>query len=282
MAAQLDEKIRHVVRQRNERDAILSGMVEGVLAIDSEQRRDSHQSGRRQALQRRRGRAEGRTLPEIIRNNELHRLVDGVFASQQPAEAEIALHGVQERTLHVYATVLRDAREREVGVLLVLHDVTTLKNLERIRRDFVANVSHELRTPVTAIKGFVETLLEGAMDDPEQSQRFLRIVAQQTNRLDAIFEDLLTLSRIEEGAEKAEIALVEAPLRPVLEAAVEACRPKAAEKGSALRSRAMRGCWRRSTRRSWSKPSSTSSTTRSSTAPPGKPSPSRLSPATTK
>ena len=231
MAAQLDEKIRHVVRQRNEREAILSGMVEGVLAIDSQERviRINQAAARLVGVDA--ARAEGRTLPEIIRNNELHRLVDGVLASQQPAEAEIALHGAQERTLHVHGTVLRDAREGDVGVLLVLHDVTALKNLERIRRDFVANVSHELRTPVTAIKGFVETLLDGAMDDPEQLQRFLRIVAQQTNRLDAIFEDLLTLSRIEQGAEKAEIALVAAPLRPVLEAAVEACRLKAGEKG---------------------------------------------------
>ena len=231
MAAQLDEKIRHVVRQRNERDAILSGMVEGVLAIDSEQRviRINQAAARLVGVDA--ARAEGRTLPEIIRNNELHRLVDGVVVSQTPAEAEITLRGAQDRTIHVYGTVLRDAREGEVGVLLVLHDVTKLRNLERIRRDFVANVSHELRTPVTAIKGFVETLLEGAMDDPEQLQRFLRIVAQQTNRLDAIFEDLLTLSRIEHGAEKAEIALAAAPLRPVLESAVETCRLKAAEKG---------------------------------------------------
>ena len=280
MAAQLDEKIRHVVRQRNEREAILSGMVEGVLAIDSEQRviRINQAAARLVGVDA--ARAEGRTLPEIIRNNELHCLVDGVFAAQKPAEAEITLRGVQDRTLHVHGTVLRDAREGEVGVLLVLHDVTTLKNLEHIRRDFVANVSHELRTPVTAIKGFVETLLEGAMDDPEQLRRFLQIVAQQTDRLDAIFEDLLTLSRIEQGAEKAEIALVDAPLRPVLEAAVEACRGRPPRRGSASRCLATRGCARRSIRRSWSKRWSTSSTTRSSTAPPGKRSPSRPSSAT--
>ena len=231
MATQLDEKMRHVVRQRNEREAILSGMVEGVLAIDSEQRVIRINKAAAKLVGIDPSRAEGRTLPEIIRNTALQRLVDDVFASQEPAEAEIALRGVQDRTLHVHGTVLRDAREGELGVLLVLHDVTTLKNLERIRRDFVANVSHELRTPVTAIKGFVETLLDGAMDDPEQLQRFLRIVDQQTNRLNAIFEDLLTLSRIEQGAEKAGIALVESPIRPVLEAAVETCRSKAGEKG---------------------------------------------------
>ena len=126
--------------------------------------------------------------------------------------------------------MLQDGREGRLGVLLVLHDVTELKRLEKVRRDFVANASHELRTPVTAIKGFVETLLDGAMHDPQELQRFLEIVDQQTDRLNALFEDLLMLSRVEQEAERAEIALSPGPIRPVLEAAVEACRFKAAEK----------------------------------------------------
>ena len=96
--------------------------------------------------------------------------------------------------------------EKKSGALVVLHEVTRLKKLEKVRRDFVANVSHELRTPVTSIKGFVETLLDGAMHNPEELQRFLQIVATQTDRLNAIIEDLLTLSRIEQETEKAEIA----------------------------------------------------------------------------
>ena len=104
--------------------------------------------------------------------------------------------------LHAHGTALRDAEDRHIGALVVLHDVTRLRRLENIRRDFVANVSHELRTPITSIKGFVETLLDGAMDDPENAQRFLEIVLRQTDRLNAIIDDLLALSRIEKEAEK--------------------------------------------------------------------------------
>ncbi len=230
MAAELDDKLRAVVRQRNEREAILSSMVEGVLAIDAEDRVIRINQAAARLINTDPARAEGRTLPEIIRSTELYRLVDAVMASQKPAESEIVLRGTDERVLHVHATVLQDGREGRRGVLLVLHDVTELKRLEKVRRDFVANASHELRTPVTAIKGFVETLLDGAMHDPKELQRFLEIVDQQTDRLNALFEDLLMLSRIEQEAERAEIALSPGPIRPVLDAAVEACRFKAAEK----------------------------------------------------
>jgi len=230
MAAELDDKLRAVLRQRNEREAILSSMVEGVLAIDAEDRVIRINQAAARLINIEASRAEGRSLPEIIRSSELYRLADAVLASQQPAESEIVLRGKSDRVLHVNATVLQDAREGKLGALLVLHDVTELKKLEKVRRDFVANASHELRTPVTSIKGFVETLLDGAMHDPVELQRFLEIVAQQTDRLNALFEDLLTLSRIEQDAERPQIALASAPVRPVLEAAVEACRLKAAEK----------------------------------------------------
>ncbi len=230
MAAELDDKLRAVVRQRNEREAILSSMVEGVLALDADDRVIRINQAAARLINIDPARAEGRTLPELVRSSELYRLVDAVAASQQPSEGEIVLRGRDERILHVNGTVLSNARGGQPGVLLVLHNVTQLKKLEKVRRDFVANASHELRTPVTAIKGFVETLLDGAMNDPAELKRFLEIVDQQTDRLNALFEDLLTLSRIEQEAERAEIAVSPSPVRPVLEAAVEACRFKAAEK----------------------------------------------------
>ena len=105
-----------------------------------------------------------------------------------------------------------------------------LRKLENIRRDFVANVSHELKTPITSIKGFVETLLGGALDSPEDSKRFLEIVAGQADRLNAIIDDLLVLSRLEQDSEKVEIIIEESGLKPVLEMAIQACAPKASEK----------------------------------------------------
>jgi two-component system phosphate regulon sensor histidine kinase PhoR len=232
MAAELDEKINHVVDQRNEREAILSSMIEGVLAVDTQERliRLNQTAARLIGLDP--ARAQGRLLQEVVRNLDLQQLVTNVLATQKPQEDEILLHdnGGGERYLHAHGTILRDAQEKEAGALVVLHEVTRLKKLEKVRRDFVANVSHELRTPVTSIKGFVETLLDGAMNNPEELQRFLQIVATQTDRLNAIIEDLLTLSRIEQETEKAEIILAPGPIKNVLDTAIEVCQMKASDK----------------------------------------------------
>jgi two-component system phosphate regulon sensor histidine kinase PhoR len=106
-----------------------------------------------------------------------------------------------------------------------------LRHLEEVRRDFVANVSHELRTPITSIKGFLETLVDGALEEKENAQRFLQIMLRQVNRLDAIISDLLVLSRIERGAEELRIEVTRESIRGVLQAAIEMCEKKAIDKG---------------------------------------------------
>jgi two-component system phosphate regulon sensor histidine kinase PhoR len=169
-------------------------------------------------------------LAEIVRNSELQRLVAAVLSTQQPAEGEVVLRDREPRSLHVHGTVFRDAPDSRAGAVLVFHDVTDLKRLEGVRREFVANVSHELKTPVTSIQGYVETLLDGAMNDSQQREKFLRIVAKHTGRLHAILEDLLTLARLEQERENPENPLVRGPVRPVLEAALADCSAKAAEK----------------------------------------------------
>jgi len=103
------------------------------------------------------------------------------------------------RTLRVEASVAGGQRENEACAVLVFHDITAVRRLEKVRKDFVANVSHELRTPLTSIKGYVEALLDGAKDDPEQTLRFLEIILKQTDRLNLILDDLLQLSQIESG-----------------------------------------------------------------------------------
>ena len=203
MAADLEDKLSTVVRQRNERDAILSSMVEGVLAIDSEERILRMNAAAARILGADAAHAEGRSLLEIVRNIDLHKLVTAVISTQQPTEGEVVLRDREPRFLQVHGTVLRDAPAGGNGALLVIHDVTDRKRLESIRRDFVANVSHELKTPVTSIQGYVETLLDGAMNDSEQREKFLKIVARQTERLHAILEDLLTLARVEQEGENA-------------------------------------------------------------------------------
>jgi two-component system phosphate regulon sensor histidine kinase PhoR len=232
MAAHLDDRIRTVLRQRNEQEAVLASMVEGVLAVDLEERilRLNRAAGR--LLGVRPEQAEGRRIQEVVRKADLQRFVARALANREPVEGDIVLRDAEEgeRFLQAHGTVLRGAQGQEIGALIVLNDVTRLRRLETLRRDFVANVSHELKTPITAIKGFVETLLDGAVADPDDAQRFLQIITRQADRLNAIIDDLLDLSRIEQEAEKGGIPLARGALRPVLEAAVQACSMSAREK----------------------------------------------------
>jgi two-component system phosphate regulon sensor histidine kinase PhoR len=166
----------------------------------------------------------------VIRLSELQRFVVGALSSGEPVEKDLVLYGEAERIVRAHGTPLRDAEGKRVGVLIVLNDVTRLAKLENIRKDFVANVSHEIKTPITAIKGFVETLQEGQSQDPEDVQRFLGIIHRHVDRLEAIVEDLLSLSRIEKEAETEEIPLEDHPVRVVLARAVQACEGKAASR----------------------------------------------------
>ena len=133
-----------------------------------------------------------------------------------------------------HGTSLRDSQGISLGTLVVLHDITQLRQLENTRRDFVANVSHELKTPITSIKGFVETLLAGALKEPENAENFLKIIAKQTDRLNEIIDDLLTLSRIEQDAERRQIFLNGQKIKGVLQSAIQVCEAKAAGKKIAL------------------------------------------------
>lgn len=232
MALQLDDRINAALRERNAREAVLSSMVEGVLAVDVDERVISINRAGAEVLGLEMGRGEGRTLQEVARNPDLQRLVAQVLSSRNEVTSEIEIlhRGGGLRTLDAQGTVLRDAQGQAAGALVVLHDVTRLKRLENVRRDFVANVSHELKTPVTSIKGFVETLLDGAMHNTSDAERFLRIIAAQADRLGAIIEDLLMLSRVEQGVDKAGIELDPGDIAPILERAVEICQHKAAER----------------------------------------------------
>jgi two-component system phosphate regulon sensor histidine kinase PhoR len=157
--------------------------------------------------------------------------VTEALRSKQPLEAEMRLviRG-DERFLQAHGAPLRDASGKEIGVLVVLNDMTRLLRLENIRRDFVANVSHELKTPITAIKGSVETLLGGAIEESDSAPRFLEIIARQADRLNAIIEDLLALSRIEQEEEKSGIHLDPVAVRDVIQSALLSCQVRAQDK----------------------------------------------------
>jgi two-component system phosphate regulon sensor histidine kinase PhoR len=139
------------------------------------------------------------------------------------------LRGLRDRTLRMRGTALRDV-SGDGGAVIVLNDVTEMKRLERVRRDFVANVSHELKTPIASIKGFVETLLDGAAEDPADRQRFLDIIARQADRLASIIDDLLALSRIEQSEGTGDLPRQTVRVRELLDAVIGDCQPRAAER----------------------------------------------------
>ena len=229
MAVQLDMNIKRAIRRRNEMATILSSMGEGVLALDLDEK----------IIQANRPAADilgasqpdklvGRTLTEVIRNSDLQRLVARAQEEDQRTEADLTVYQPEARTLFIRCTPLRDQEGLRIGLLLVMSDVTHVRRLENMRRDFAANVSHEIKTPLTAIRGFVETLYHGGVENPEETHRFLGIVDKHVQRLGAIIDDLIKLSRIERDAEAREIPLNNEDVGMVVQGAVDLCREAAA------------------------------------------------------
>ncbi len=234
MAAQLNERLRSVIKERNQQEAVLSSMVEGVLAVDNHGRIMTFNQATARLTGINFDQTQNAFLREIAPNTPLSQFVLQILNSAKPKESEFGNLSQGGRILQVHGSVLRDAHGKGIGAVVVLNDVTRLRRLEQVRRDFVANVSHELRTPITSIKGFVETLLDGALESPEDARRFLEIVAKQSDRLNAILGDLLMLSRVEEGEEKASIELGLMGIREPLEAAMQLCVKKASAKDIAI------------------------------------------------
>lgn len=222
MADQLHAKIDELSEDRAQLLAVLTSMVEGVMVLDSR----GHVLQINPALERMFGisrvEARGRPCAELFRHQQLNDLVTAILRSRTHHQDEIVLP-LSGRCLQIEASPAGGERENEASVVLVLHDITELRRLEKIRKDFVANVSHELRTPLTSIKGYVEALLDGAKDDPAASTKFLSIILKQSDRLNLIIEDLLELSKIESGG----VLLKEEPLelRSVIERTLSMIKP---------------------------------------------------------
>jgi len=236
LALRLERKLRTLAQQRNELEALLASMNEGVLAVDLDERLIRVNPAAGHMLRVDRSTALGQELHAVVRNAALLKLVDRAMQEQEgPIVADIIVQpdvattdvNQQDAALEARAATLHGASGQRLGVLVVLHDVTRLRRLEVVRSEFVANVSHEMKTPITAIKGFVETLLEDDQPTEEDGRRFLQIVLRQADRLQAIFEDLLTLARIEGNDEKQSIVMDWARVRSIVDAAADACKLKA-------------------------------------------------------
>ncbi len=230
MAEELRNQIDQVSRQRNEMQAVFSSMTEGVIAFDMEERVLGMNQAAAKILKCDPDTARGRNIQEVIRNTALHRFVGDTLLAEDSIESDIPTTSDDEGLLNGHGTILRDDSGRQIGALVVLNDVTRLRRLENIRRDFVSNVSHEIKTPITAIKGFVETLHDGAIQNPDDAKRFLSIIEKHVGRLEAIIEDLLNLSKIEQESEQTGISLVESRMCDILQNAIQVCHVAIADK----------------------------------------------------
>ncbi len=235
MIEQLDSRIKRITEQRNELEAVLSSMSEGVVAVDSNGHIMSINQAAAKLLDVNEETVRGRPVQETIRNTDLQEFVEKTLAQNGPTESRMFLPETGGQFFRLQGTNLLDSSSKKSGAVIVLNDMTRLHQLENIRRDFVANVSHELKTPVTSIKGFVETLLEGAVEDRDETRRFLEIIGKHTSRLNSIIEDLLSLSRLEEERKTREISFIRTNVRPILQSAVELCQSRAEDKDISVR-----------------------------------------------
>jgi two-component system phosphate regulon sensor histidine kinase PhoR len=225
-AARLDRTIQTLTEERNLSAAILGSMVEGVAVVNGSERLVFANPGFAEILGLDVPPTSGSALVEVVRQTELLEAVRQVLGGEPRVQSEIVTGTLRQ---HYFAITVASVRAGDTtGAVVVLHDITELRRLERVRRDFVANVSHEFRTPLTAIQGFAETLLAGALDDPQNRRRFLEIILEHSRRLARLTEDLLVLSKMD--AERLELEIRQLSVSQLIESCIETAQHRAADK----------------------------------------------------
>jgi two-component system phosphate regulon sensor histidine kinase PhoR len=234
-AAHLEREIRLLSSERNRASAILRSMVEGVAVVDAQERLVFWNRAFSEVLSLQSATNEGSPLIEVVRSSDLLGLIRRALQGEEGLQSDIAMGIVQPQNFSVTAAPVKALEsdrsgpaDKPSGAVVVLHDVTELRRLERVRQDFVANVSHEFKTPLTAIQGFAETLLAGALDDPKNNRRFLEIIREHAARLARVTDDLLKLARIEAG--KLELEFFPVGLQDLIEGCTETTLLKASRK----------------------------------------------------
>ncbi len=226
-----EEQGRTALQVQTQQEVLFDSMLEGLLLLD--------ERGRIQLANR--ALAElfgvtvdirGRTIMEALRLHELAALVSSLDTQKQVLGYELKLPGLKERWLQINAAIILNGDGRRHGTVLVFHDLTRLKQLESARQEFVANVSHELRTPLSLIKGYVETLLDGARDNPEVATKFLQTIDRNAERLKLLIEDLLIISELESG--RVRLNLQSVALAPVIGKVLEDFKARANAKDMSL------------------------------------------------
>jgi len=230
LAGRVDEQIAAVEAQRDHLQAILSSMAEGVLVVDHRGSAGFANPSFRRMFNIE-GKVEGLLPLEITRRAELAAIVERTLEEERPLTTEVEMRSPERHTLALASAVLTG---EPGGAVVVARDVTESRRLADMRRDFVANVSHELKTPLSAIRGFAETLRDGALDDPRTSRRFTDRILEQSQRLQALLHDLLILSRLESAELPLDLEET-VDLTRVVRRAVEVVRPRARDKEIEIR-----------------------------------------------
>ncbi|MCB9367215.1 MAG: HAMP domain-containing protein [Calditrichaeota bacterium] len=233
MAELLSSRIADIERRREEQEAVLFSMLEGVVAVDCDARVIMINSAASRLFDVKAERARGRLIEEAVRITDIQDFVHLTLAAGEPVEREIIRHDTLDHILQLRGTPIVVAGQ-VIGGVVVINDITQMRRLEATRREFVSNASHELKTPVTAIKGSIETLREGALDNPADAERFLEIIARQADFLQAIIEDLLSLARIEQATEHQNLAVEKVNIAGLLRDAIEATSLVAESRGQKI------------------------------------------------
>lgn len=250
-AARLEATISTLTNERNRSGAILGSMVEGVAVIDARQRVIFCNQAFAEILSIDAADSEGRALIEIVRQADLVSLARRALQSGEHVHGDLVIGTISPRSFDVTAAPVSaldsqsasraqggeaggatPRQEAQRGAVIVLHDISELRRLERVRQDFVANVSHEFKTPLTAIQGFSETLLSGALEDEKNNRRFLEIIRDHAVRLGRLTDDLLKLARIEAG--KLELEFHPVALADIIESCASTSLLKASQRNIAL------------------------------------------------
>ncbi len=229
-APRLEEVLNGLSTELARREAILASMTEGVLAVDAKLRVSFHNEFFSRAVATH-GISEGVPLIKVLRDPALFELLKRVVDTGETLSQRVKMSVGEERTFEVYATPLASHSSR--GALAILHDITPLERLERVKRDFVANVSHEFRTPLATITGYAETLLDGGLDDKRNRRKFVEVIQANSVRLNNLAADLITLSQLEAGWPEAQPAPIH--IGEVIHNAISTLEPVARLNGITLR-----------------------------------------------
>lgn len=233
MATKLGQLFSKIQRQKNEREAIFTGMSEGVLSIYMDDNIFHWNKSVCQFFDVPYSKDyKGVPYLEVFQNSQISNVVTRIKSQKSFVEEEVELNN--GKVLQVHGSILKQDSGDDLGVLMVFNDITRLRELENHRKDFVANVSHELRTPLTSIQGYIETLLDGAVDNKELRERFLQTIKRNSERLHQITEDLLALSELDKEDGESSVQLEVSHLSAILSSAVKACENRAKQKNAEL------------------------------------------------